>query len=68
MSLNDVWVVVPVYNEATTVATTVSDLLSTFEHVLCVDDGSSDDSAAIALAAGATVLRHVVNQGQGAAL
>lgn len=68
MSLNDVWVVVPVFNEARTVATTVSDLLSTFEHVVCVDDGSSDDSAAIALAAGATVLRHVVNQGQGAAL
>ncbi len=68
MSLNDVWVVVPVYNEATTVATTVSDLLSTFPHVLCVDDGSSDGSADLALAAGATVLRHVVNQGQGAAL
>ena len=68
MTLNDVWVVVPVYNEARTVATTVSDLLSTFAHVVCVDDGSSDDSAELAHAAGATVLRHVVNQGQGAAL
>lgn len=68
MSLKDVWVVVPVYNEARTVATTVSDLLAVFDHVVCVDDGSSDDSADLARAAGATVLRHVLNQGQGAAL
>ena len=40
MSLTDVWVVVPVYNEQRTVATTVSDLLQAFDHVLCVDDGS----------------------------
>lgn len=68
MSNTDVCVVVPVYNEAVTVATTVSDLLLSFEHVVCVDDGSSDGSAALANAAGATVLRHVLNQGQGAAL
>jgi len=66
--MHDVCVIVPVYNEATTVATTVSDLLQTFTDVVCVDDGSRDGSAALALAAGATVLRHVVNQGQGAAL
>ena len=68
MSRDDVCVIVPVYNEALTVAATVSDLLQEFAHVVCVDDGSRDGSAAIANAAGATVLRHVVNQGQGAAL
>jgi len=66
--MQDVCVIVPVYNEAVTVATTVSDLLQIFEHVVCVDDGSTDGSADLALAAGATVLRHVLNQGQGAAL
>ena len=66
--MQDVCVIVPVYNEAVTVARTVSDLLQTFEHVVCVDDGSTDGSADLAHAAGATVLRHVLNQGQGAAL
>jgi glycosyltransferase involved in cell wall biosynthesis len=66
--MQDVCVIVPVYNEALTVAKTVSDLLQTFDHVVCIDDGSCDGSADLAHAAGATVLRHVVNQGQGAAL
>jgi glycosyltransferase involved in cell wall biosynthesis len=68
MSMDDVCVIVPVYNEQHTIATTVSDLRRSFDHVVCVDDGSHDDSSALARAAGATVLRHVVNQGQGAAL
>lgn len=68
MVFDDVCVLVPVYNEESTVARTVSDLLSVFPHVLCVDDGSIDASDALASAAGATVLRHVLNQGQGAAL
>jgi glycosyltransferase involved in cell wall biosynthesis len=66
--MDDVWVIVPVFNEQTTVGTTVSDLLERFPHVVCIDDGSSDGSAHIARAAGATVLRHVANLGQGAAL
>lgn len=68
MSIDDVCIIVPVYNEAQTVATTVSDLLQSFDHVVCIDDGSGDGSAELARAAGATVLRHAVNQGQGAAL
>jgi glycosyltransferase involved in cell wall biosynthesis len=36
--------------------------------VVCVDDGSTDDSASVAAASGATVVRHAVNLGQGAAL
>ena len=67
-SLSDICVVVPVYNEAMTVAATVSSLRRAFATIVCVDDGSSDDSAQLAAAAGAVVLRHVVNQGQGAAL
>lgn len=63
-----VWVIVPVYNEAPTVAATVSELRQSFQHILCVDDGSTDGSDRLARAAGAVVVRHVLNQGQGAAL
>ena len=36
--------------------------------MVCVDDGSQDGSAAVAEAAGASVVRHPFNLGQGAAL
>jgi len=62
------WVVIPLYNEATVIAGVISELRTSFEHVVCVDDGSSDGSAEIAAAAGATIVRHPVNLGQGAAL
>jgi glycosyltransferase involved in cell wall biosynthesis len=66
--MDDVWVVVPMYNEATTVGAVVAELRQSFTHVLCVDDGSSDGSAHLARSAGATVVSHAVNLGQGAAL
>lgn len=62
------WVVVPVYNEAGAIGAVVTELLATFPHVVCVDDGSTDGSAEVAKAAGAVVVRHPVNLGQGAAL
>jgi glycosyltransferase involved in cell wall biosynthesis len=43
-------------------------LLEHFDHVVCIDDGSSDRSATRAEEAGARVLRHPINLGQGAAL
>ena len=68
MDLDDVCVIVPAYNEHSTVTRTITDLLAAFPRVLCVDDGSTDGTGALASAAGAVVLRHAVNQGQGAAL
>jgi polyprenyl-phospho-N-acetylgalactosaminyl synthase len=62
------WVVIPLYNEARVIGGVIADLLTAFEHVVCVDDGSTDDSAAVAEAAGARVIRHPYNLGQGAAL
>jgi glycosyltransferase involved in cell wall biosynthesis len=63
-----VWVVVPLFNEAQVIAGVVRGLRTAFDQVVCVDDGSADDSAEQARAAGAVVLRHTLNLGQGAAL
>lgn len=64
----DTWVVIPLYNERSMIGKVVTELRSQFSNVVCIDDGSSDGSAAEAHAAGATVLRHPINLGQGAAL
>jgi glycosyltransferase involved in cell wall biosynthesis len=68
MAARDACVVVPAYNEASTIGEVVTSLRGHFDNVVCVDDGSADDTAVLARAAGATVLRHPLNRGQGAAL
>ena len=65
---DDTWVIIPVYNEDQVIGQVVKDLRPTFPHVVCIDDGSRDRSAEVAAAAGATVIRHPVNLGQGAGL
>jgi glycosyltransferase involved in cell wall biosynthesis len=65
---DDVCLVIPLYNEETVIGDVVRDARRTFAHVVVVDDGSSDQGAEVALAAGAVVVRHPVNLGQGAAL
>ena len=62
------WVVVPVFNEAKVIGPVIRNLTDHFAHVVCVDDGSSDNSAELAREAGARVLQHPLNLGQGAAL
>ena len=62
------WVAIPMFNEAAVIGTVIREVLRSFPHVVCVDDGSSDDSVAQATAAGAHVVRHPINLGQGASL
>jgi polyprenyl-phospho-N-acetylgalactosaminyl synthase len=64
----DAWIVVPAFNEAAVIGEVVADLCSVFDHVVCVDDGSKDGTGEIALRAGAHLLRHPINLGQGAAI
>ena len=64
----DAWIVVPAFNEAGVIGDVITDLRSVFAHVVCVDDGSDDDTGDIALRAGAHLVRHPVNLGQGAAI
>ena len=66
--MHDTWFVIPLFNEEQVIADVVRDVRRTFPNVVCVDDGSTDGSAEAARAAGAVVVQHPVNLGQGAAL
>lgn len=61
-------VVVPAYNEALRVGSVVRGLLAMADTIVVVDDGSYDQTGDSAYRAGATVLRHTVNLGQGASI
>lgn len=60
--------IVPAYNESKRIASVVSSLLPHVDEVVVVDDGSTDTTAELAEQAGARVLIHKINLGQGAAL
>jgi len=62
------WLVVPAYNEASVILRVVADLVRRSYRVVVVDDGSTDDTGRKASAAGAAVVTHPINLGQGAAL
>ncbi|GAA1780568.1 glycosyltransferase family 2 protein [Leucobacter iarius] len=64
----DTWVVIPLYNEATVIGEVIRGLRPDFANVVCIDDGSSDGSGRIASEAGARLVTHPINLGQGAAL
>ena len=68
MSPANLWVVVPAYNEGARLGATLDELLPRYANVVVVDDGSRDDTPAVALGRGVWVLRHPINRGQGAAL
>jgi glycosyltransferase involved in cell wall biosynthesis len=63
-------VILPAFNEAENIAETVSKLRQTYPEyeVLVVDDGSEDETARVAEAEGARVIRNGVNRGYGASL
>ena len=67
-SNTDVWVVIPVFNEAQVLEQVVRQTLAVFPNVVCVDDGSGDGSVDAVLRTRAHLVRHPVNLGQGAAL
>ena len=67
-TVTDAWLVIPLFNEAAVVRQVIDNVRRTFPHVVVVDDGSKDESASEAAAAGAVVVRHPINLGQGAAL
>ena len=66
----DVSIVIPAMNEAAAIGGVVSQLrgAAAWKEIIVVDDGSADETAVQARAAGACVVRHPYNKGNGAAV
>ena len=66
---NNVWAVIPVYNNASTVKAVAVGCRAELPHVVVVDDGSADtDVSALFKGTDIIVLRHAANEGKGRAL
>lgn len=63
-----VTVVIPAWNEEDVIASVIQGVKKYVQTIVVVDDASSDQTAERARSAGADVLSHIINRGQGAAL
>lgn len=64
----NIWAIIPALNESTAIESVIHGLRGEgFKKIVVVDDGSTDGTGKIASRAGATVVRHTVNLGTGAA-
>lgn len=68
--MNQHLIIIPAYNEAASVAEVVTAAFKVYPaaQIVVIDDGSNDETAALAASAGAVVLQHPFNLGYGAAL
>lgn len=64
----ETFVIIPFYNEAQVVRGVVEGVLAEFANVVCIDDGSTDRSAAEVRRTSAVLLQFPFNLGKGAAL
>ncbi len=68
MDNSDIRVIIAAYNEEEHIQELVRGVVKQGYPVIVVDDGSSDNTKEEALKGGATVLRHIINMGKGAAV
>jgi len=70
MEKTEVSIIIPAYNEAQTIGDVVAKIMSLYPdfEIIVVNDGSTDDTVAVAKAAGALVYSHPRNIGNGAAV
>lgn len=66
--VRDTAIIIPAYNEGAAIYDTIMQIPQKFTHVVCVDDGSTDDTASQIARTRAHLVKHPINLGQGAAL
>jgi len=68
MIKNKIIVVIPAHNEEKTIVEVINKVKPLVDEIVIVDDGSNDQTYQLAEQQGVTVLKHLINRGQGAAL
>lgn len=64
-----IYILIPAFNEEKHVGSVVRSLrIAGYKHIVIVNDGSNDQTEKVAKDAGAEVINHIINRGQGAAL
>jgi len=64
----DTVVIIPAYNEGKVIQDVLKNVLKDFTNVICINDGSQDNSASEIQETSAILINHPINMGQGAAL
>ena len=64
----DIWVVIPAYNESKHISEVIKKTEKYCKNIIVVDDGSKDNTYEIAKKLNLYVLKNIVNMGKGAAL
>lgn len=64
---SDIAVIIPVYNEESVIGSVLDQILEEFSFVVCVNDGSNDNSSTEILKTNAILVEHPINMGAGAA-
>lgn len=67
-AMNKTWIVIAAFREEKVIAEVVRNVRAVYSNVVVVDDASGDATGQEAKTAGAVVLEHLINRGQGAAL
>lgn len=65
---SDAAIIIPVYNEEQVIESVIKSVLKQFKYVICINDGSRDNSSTQIAKTDAYLIEHPINMGQGAAL
>jgi len=68
MTKQEIWLVLPVFNEAKYIGKVLNKLENITHNIIVVDDGSDDHTADLLKASNLYFLRHQINLGKGAAM
>lgn len=66
--IEDVYVVIPCYNEGAVIASVINILSNSFKNIVVINDGSTDDTEEVLNGLDVVQIKHPLNLGQGAAI